>query len=96
MKDRGTVSSSRWARLIFDSDEKNYELWETKFFGHLCLQGLKDTILNEPAADDGEDDGRNEETYAELIQFLDDKSLSLVMRNAGDDGRAALKILQGY
>lgn len=74
-KDRGAVSSSRWARFIFDGDEKNYELWETKFLGHLCLQGLKDTILNEPAGDDDEDEGENAEAYAELIQFLDDKSL---------------------
>lgn len=32
--------------------------------------------------------------YAELIQFLDDKSLSLVMREAADDGRWALRILR--
>ena len=60
--------------------------------GHLCLQGLKDTILNGPAAAD-EDDGRNAKAYAELIQFLDDKSLLLVMRDTADDRRAALKIL---
>ncbi len=95
-KDRDAVPSSRWARLIFDGDEKSYELWETKFLGHLCLQGLKDTILNEPAVADDEDEGRNAEAYAELIQFLDDKSLSLVMRDAADDGRAALKILREY
>lgn len=39
---------------------------------------------------------KNAEAYAELIQFLDDKSLSLVMRKAADDGRAALEILCGY
>ena len=36
---------------------------------------------------------KNEETYAELIQFLDDKSLALVKRDARDDGRKTLKIL---
>ena len=94
-------TSSRWSRLVFNGDEKNYELWETKFLGHLLLQKLKDTILNQPA--DGaeknalaEDAAKNAEAYAELIQFLDDKSLSLVMREAADDGRGALKILRDY
>lgn len=94
------ANSSRWSRLLFDGEEKNYELWETKFLGHMRLQGLKDTILREPVTGDEEeyddDEGKNEEAYAELIQFLDDKSLSLVMREAQDDGRKALKILRNY
>lgn len=68
--------------------------------GHLRLQGLKDIILNEPiweeAAELRADEAKNAEAYAELIQFLDDKSLSLVMREAADDGRKALKILRDY
>jgi len=32
----------------------------------------------------------------ELIQFLDDQSLSLVMREAANDGRKALQILRDY
>lgn len=69
--------------------------------GHLQLQKLKDIILNGPAvgadADAlAEDASKNAEAYAELIQFLDDKSLSLVMREAADDGRGALKILRDY
>ena len=91
---------SRWSRLVFDGDENNYELWETKFLGHMRLQGLKETILTVPTTQDAdeleEDEKNNENAYAELIQFLDDKSLSLVMREAPDDGRAALKILRGY
>ncbi|KAI7806633.1 hypothetical protein IRJ41_009193 [Triplophysa rosa] len=88
---------NRWNRLCFDGDEKNYELWETKFLGHLRLLGLKQIILRAPHADDEEDDDdKNEEAYAELIQFLDDKSLSLVMREAVDDGRKALQILRDY
>ncbi|XP_073671661.1 sialoadhesin-like [Paramisgurnus dabryanus] len=39
---------------------------------------------------------KNAKAYAELIQFLDDKSLMLVMREAADDGRAAMKILREY
>lgn len=63
---------------------------------HLRLQGLKDTILYEPEEGDQNDYEKNEEAYAELIQFLDDKSLSLVMREAPDDGRKALGILRTY
>ena len=90
-------SCSRWSRLVFDGDERNYELWETK----LRLQKLKDTIFNEPTMGEGadalaEDAAKNAEAYAELIQFLDDKSLSLVMREAADDGRKALKIVRDY
>ncbi|XP_041844550.1 uncharacterized protein LOC121642123 [Melanotaenia boesemani] len=51
--------------------------------------------LMESAADD-EDEAKNAEAYAELIQFLDDKSLLLVMRDAADDGREALQILRDY
>lgn len=68
--------------------------------GHLLLQGLKDTILTEPTTEDAEellqDAGKNAEAYAELIQFLDDKRLSLVMREAADDGRETLRILRDY
>lgn len=90
--------SNRWSRLYFDGDEKNYELWETKFLGHLRLRGLKGAILSETpeGSDEDEDADKNEEAYAELIQYLDDKSLSLVMRDAADDGRKALQILRGY
>ena len=55
---------------------------------------LKDTIT---AAEDTDiDAAKNEEAFAELIQFLDDKSLALVMRDAQDDGRKALKILRAH
>ena len=42
------------------------------------------------------DEEKNAEAYAELIQFLDDKSLSLVMRDAADDGRKALRIFREH
>ena len=56
------------------------------------MLGLKDTILST----DDPDPEKNEECYAELIKFLDDKSLSLVMREAVDDGSKALKILRSH
>ena len=56
------------------------------------LQKLKDTIT---VAEDTEiDAAKNEEVFMELIQFLDDKSLALIMRDAQDDGSKALKILK--
>uniref|UniRef100_A0A1A8MDX0 CCHC-type domain-containing protein n=4 Tax=Nothobranchius TaxID=28779 RepID=A0A1A8MDX0_9TELE len=98
MSRRAMDSSTRWSRLMFDGDEEKYELWETKFLGHLRLQGLKDVVLKtEDEEDESEDDlSKNAEAYAELIQFLDDKSLLLVMRDAADDGRKALAILRDH
>ncbi|KAJ8381057.1 hypothetical protein SKAU_G00018350 [Synaphobranchus kaupii] len=97
MDHRGT---SRLPRLMFDGDETKYELWETKVLGHLHLLGLKETILHAPTDNSAEalaaDVKRNADAYAELIQLLDDKSLSLIMRDAPDNAREALKILRGY
>lgn len=48
--------------------KKNYELWETKFLGHLQLLGLKVTILKDPNEDSEEEEGdaeKNEEAYTE-------------------------------
>lgn len=85
-------TGGRRHRLVFDGDENNYELWEVKFLCHLRLIGLKETILS----DDDPDPEKNEECYAELIQFLDDESLSLVTREAADDGRKALQMLRDH
>ncbi len=69
---------------MFDGDETKYELWETKVLG----PNGKDEV-----AADGK---KNANAYAELIQRLDDKSLSLIMRDAPDNARKALKILREY
>lgn len=75
MSRRAAESNSCWFRLVFDGDEKNCELWETEFVGHLCLQGLRD-ILKQPTNMEGEEDTpKNAAVCAELIQFLGDKSL---------------------
>ena len=79
--------------MFFDGDERKYEQWEVKFLGYMRLQKLKDTIL---PSETPPDVGKNEEAFAELIQFLDDRSLSLVMRDAVDDGRKALAILRNH
>lgn len=76
MSRRAAESNSRWFPLVFDGDEKNCELWETEFVGHLRLQGLRDIILKQPTNMEEEEDApKNAEVYTELIQFLDDKSL---------------------
>ena len=91
-KDNG----SRWSRLLFDVDETKYEIWETKFLGYLYTLGLKDAILGKKLNWDETDTERNEEAYNELIQFLDDKSLSLITREASDNRREALSILRDH
>ena len=39
---------------------------------------------------------KNALAFAELIQFLDERSLALVIRDAKDNGRAAFKILKEH
>nr|XP_002732760.1 PREDICTED: cytosolic 5'-nucleotidase 1A-like [Saccoglossus kowalevskii] len=79
-------------RLLFDGDESKYELREVKFLGHMRLQKLDEVIA--PAQDGAEEPeaGKNKDAYAEHVQCLDDKSLSLVIREAHNDGRKALKV----
>ena len=74
------------ARLIFDGDERKFELWEIKFLGYLRLKKLDATLT--PLAEDANEEARaadatkNADAYAELIQCLDDRSLTLVIREA--------------
>ena len=77
---RHYTRGGRWQRVVFNGDENNFKLWEVKFLGHMGMLGLKDTILSM----DDRNPVKNEECYSELIQFLDDKSLSLVMREAAE------------
>lgn len=39
---------------------------------------------------------KNAQAFAEHIQFIDDRSLALIMRDAVNDRRKALKILGEY
>ncbi len=89
----GPRSNAKLQRLVFDGDETKYELWEARFLGYLQTLKLKKTIM--PSEEEA-DEEKNEECYAELIQLLDDTSLSLVMRDAAGDGRKALKILRDH
>ena len=69
-------------QLLFDGDESKYELWEVKFLGHVRRQKLLDVLTGTEAPDDA----KNTDAYAELVQLLDDRSLSLVFRDAKDEG----------
>ena len=62
------------------------------------MKGLRNTVLTELVTEDkiAVDEQKNDKAYAEIIQLLDDKSLSLITRNAPNNGRKALKILREY
>lgn len=66
---------------------------------HVELHGLRGIIEKGPEADKDEvevfteDEAKNGEAYAQLV---DNKSLSLVMRDAKREGRRALEILQEH
>ena len=70
-----------------------------KFLGHLRLAKLHDAILP-PAeggvAQDKLSPEKNAEAFAELCLSLDDRSLSLIIRDAKNDGRKALQILRNH
>ena len=69
--------SQQRPRLFFDGDDSRYELFEVKFLSYLRLQNLLDAFeSNAPDAD------KNARIFAELSMVLDDKSLSLIMRDA--------------
>ena len=92
----GPPTSGRWQNLQFHGDERRYEQWEVKFMGYMRLKKLKSTIDPSSTTQLADHDDKNEEAFAELIQFLDDRSLSLVMRDAKDKGREALSILREH
>ena len=60
------------------------------------MLGLKDAILGNNFNGDETDTEKNEEAYNEPIQFLDDKSLSFITREASDNGREDLRILRDH
>jgi len=78
-------------RLLFDGDERKYELWESKFYGYLHTLKLKNNLEKNPPNTD-----KNADIYAELIQLLNDRSLALFLRGARDNGKKALEILREH
>ena len=62
--------------------------------GHLLYQLLTDNAAITAAA--ALDEEKNEEIFAMLVQVLDDKSINLILRDAKNDGRAAISILREH
>ncbi len=86
----------RTSRPFFYGNDDRYELWETRFVGHLRHQKLHSTILSPDESGVATADlnaEKNAEAFAELSLCIDNRSLSLVLRDAKNDGRKALKIL---
>ena len=75
-------------------DKEKYEIWETKFLDRLRSLGLKDILDVNLIGDEG-DNQRNEEAYAELVQFLEESWL-LIIKKAADNGRKALNIFSRH
>ena len=78
--------------LLFDGNESKHELWELKFFGYLKLQ----KGLNVVTSNGDPDVDKNADVFTELVQCLDDRSLTLIIRDAKDDGKKTLKILREH
>ena len=91
MATHNPTGSGPRSRLIFDGDERRYELWEAKLYGYLhTLKLMKELKKDVPDA------GKNADVYAELIQLLDDRSLALIMCDAKGDGKKALQVLKEH
>ena len=84
-------------KFFFDGDESKYELWEVNFLGYLRIRHLhqiKLSLTNQ--SDDTDFVEKNAIIFADLIQYLDDKSLSLVIRDAQNNRRKSPTILRGH
>ena len=80
------------ARLIFNGDETKYEIWEERMLAYMKTKNLKKTILpGTPTTAE-----KKEQSYAELVNLLDERSLYLIKNEARDDGRRALEILREH
>ena len=61
----------------------SYEFWEVKFLRYLKIQHLHQIILSPTdQSDDIDFTEKNATVFAVFIQYLDNKSLSLVIRDA--------------
>ena len=87
--------------LYFDGNPARYTIWETRFTNYLYAldKATHKAILpkEEGKDNDANFDEKNQRSYAELVQVLDERSLLLVMHGATDNGRhEALTILRSH
>ena len=89
--------ANQFQHLLFNGDARKFDQWEVRIMGYLKIKKLKKVMfpedMNALPADDAE---KNELAFAEICQFLDETSLSLVMRDARDKGREAIQILREH
>ena len=64
--------------------------------GYMRLQKLYKVFVRDASEKDPPDASTQADAFAELVQCLDDRSLSLVIRDARDDGRKALEVLRQH
>ena len=57
-------------RMYFDGDDSKYELWETKFLGYMRIKKMYNVFMGTEAPNAPD----NALGFAQLIQFLDDRS----------------------
>jgi hypothetical protein len=68
------------------------------FLGYMRLQKLYKVFVRDASEKDPTDASTQADAFAELVQCMDDRnrSLSLVIRDARDDGRKALKVIRQH
>ena len=81
-------------RMYFNGDERKYEQWEVKFMSYMRIKDLRDAVDPNSTVVISQD--KREKAFAEIVQFIDDRSLNLIKRDAKDDGRAAIRILREH
>lgn len=77
--------------LMFEGDEK-FKLWVIKFLGYMRIKKLISVF----DGDEAPATKLNAMAFAELVQCLDDRSLSLIIRDANNDGRKSLELLRNH
>ena len=93
----GPIIATR--NLYFNGENSNYELFEVKFLSYLRMMKLHVFVVDENGVllkEDPVDSSKNSEVFACLVQFLDDKSLSIIIRDAKNNGRKSLEILRNH
>lgn len=90
----GPSASNQWRKLSFDRDERKFELWERKFLDYMKIRKLKHVLVGNDETTITAD--QNATAFSELIQFLDERSITIIMRDVRDDGRKAFQILQEH
>ena len=93
----GYGPSASCRKNYFNSDTDDFELWEVKFCAFLRLNKLHTVLATEPTPETlAAYNEKNAEVFASLVQFIDDKSLSLIIRDSNNDGKKALRILREH